>query len=112
MTNLKFQLKPKILSFKNPHIKIDLLPRGQNPLSYLLYSIMNLNTQYPCLGRQHQKKGFGSGHYIWSFNFVEIYLAICEVGSSTFVKWDCHLNYLLVVCRKSFCCRKRRFKIS
>ncbi len=24
----------KISSFKNPHIKIDVLPRGQNPLSY------------------------------------------------------------------------------
>ncbi len=29
ITNLKFQQKPKISSFKNPHIKIDLLlPRG------------------------------------------------------------------------------------
>jgi hypothetical protein len=35
ITNLKFQHKPKIPSFKNPHIKIDLLlPRGTNPLSY------------------------------------------------------------------------------
>jgi hypothetical protein len=37
ITNLKSQHKPKISSFKNPHIKIDLLllPRGgQNPLSY------------------------------------------------------------------------------
>ncbi len=35
LTNLKFQHKPKILSFKNPHIKIDLLlPRDPNPLSY------------------------------------------------------------------------------
>jgi hypothetical protein len=36
ITNLKFQHKTKISSFKNPHIKIDLLllPRGQNPLSY------------------------------------------------------------------------------
>ncbi len=34
MTNLKFQHKPTISSFKNTHIKIDLLPRGQNPLSY------------------------------------------------------------------------------
>jgi len=34
-TNLKFQHKPKYHpSFKNPHLKIDLLPRGQNPLSY------------------------------------------------------------------------------
>jgi hypothetical protein len=34
-TNLKFQTQAKISSFKNPHIKIDLLlPRGQNPLSY------------------------------------------------------------------------------
>jgi len=42
----KFQHKPKISSFKNPHIKILdllLLPRGQNPLN-LPYSIMNLNT--------------------------------------------------------------------
>jgi hypothetical protein len=33
LTNLKFQHKPKILSFKNPHLKIDLLllPKGQNP---------------------------------------------------------------------------------
>ncbi len=33
----------KISSFKNPHIKIDLLLKGQNPLK-LLYSMMNLNT--------------------------------------------------------------------
>jgi len=43
-TNLKCQPKPKISSFKNPRIKIDLLPKGQSPLllSYIL--IMNLNT--------------------------------------------------------------------
>ncbi len=47
ITNLKFQHKQKISSFKNPHIKIKqtyylLLPsRGQNPLSYY-NSIMNL----------------------------------------------------------------------
>jgi hypothetical protein len=35
-TNLRFQNKAKYPSFKNAHIKIDLiyLPRGQNPLSY------------------------------------------------------------------------------
>jgi hypothetical protein len=34
-TNLKFQHKPKYHpSFKNSHVKINLLPRGQNPLSY------------------------------------------------------------------------------
>jgi len=51
ITNLKFQHKPKISPFKNAHVKIDLLllPRGQNPFK-LLYSIMNLNTIYPCLG--------------------------------------------------------------
>jgi hypothetical protein len=32
-TNLKFQHETNII-FKNPHIKIDLLPRGENPLSY------------------------------------------------------------------------------
>jgi hypothetical protein len=32
ITNLKFQHKPKISSFENPHIKIDLVARGQNPL--------------------------------------------------------------------------------
>ncbi len=36
----------KISSFKNPHIKIDLLPRGQNPVSLLYLS------QYPCLQQQ------------------------------------------------------------
>jgi len=39
-----FQHKPKYHSFKNPHIKLGLLTRGQNPLSYRIYSIMNLNT--------------------------------------------------------------------
>jgi hypothetical protein len=34
ITNFKFQHKPKISSFKNALIKIDLLPWGQNPLSY------------------------------------------------------------------------------
>jgi hypothetical protein len=34
ITNLKFQHKPKYHLSKNPHIKIDLLPRDQNPLSY------------------------------------------------------------------------------
>jgi len=43
VTNLKFQHKPKLSSFKNPHTKIDLLPSGKKSLK-LLYSIMNLNT--------------------------------------------------------------------
>jgi hypothetical protein len=30
----QFSTQAKISSFKNPHIKVDLLPRGQNPLSY------------------------------------------------------------------------------
>jgi hypothetical protein len=34
ITNLKFQHKPKISSFKNPQIKIGLLTRSQNPSSY------------------------------------------------------------------------------
>jgi hypothetical protein len=34
IANLKFQHKPKYHLLKNPHIKIDALPRGQNPLSY------------------------------------------------------------------------------
>jgi len=34
ITNLKLQHKPKLSSFKNPHVKIDLLPKGQNPLSF------------------------------------------------------------------------------
>jgi hypothetical protein len=33
-TNLKVSTQAKISSFKNPHIKIHLLPRGQNPLTY------------------------------------------------------------------------------
>jgi hypothetical protein len=33
ITNLKFPTQSKISSFKNPHIKIDLVPRGENPLS-------------------------------------------------------------------------------
>jgi len=39
ITSLKFQHKPKY----HLHIKIDLLPRGQNPLSYI-YFTMNVNT--------------------------------------------------------------------
>ncbi len=33
ITNLKFQHKPKISSFKKPQIEIGLVYRGQNPLS-------------------------------------------------------------------------------
>ncbi len=58
ITNLKFQPKPKVSSFKNPHIKIDLLPKGKwkNPKSLkLLYSIMNLNIPRPTT------KGGGGG---------------------------------------------------
>ncbi len=46
ITNIKFQLKAKISSFRNPDIKIDLLllPRGPKSLKLLLYSIKNLNT--------------------------------------------------------------------
>ncbi len=33
-TNFSSSTQVKISSFKNPHIKIDLLPRGQIPLSY------------------------------------------------------------------------------
>jgi hypothetical protein len=39
VTNLKFQHKPKYQPFKNPHIKIDLWPRGQNSLRYNLNPI-------------------------------------------------------------------------
>jgi hypothetical protein len=41
MTNIKFQPQAKISSFKKFHIKIDLLPRGQNPLRYYT---LNTNT--------------------------------------------------------------------
>jgi hypothetical protein len=34
ITNLKLKYKPKYHLFKNPHVKIDLLPKGRNPLSY------------------------------------------------------------------------------
>jgi hypothetical protein len=34
ITNLKFQHKPKISSFKNPQMKMDLLPGGQIHLRY------------------------------------------------------------------------------
>jgi hypothetical protein len=41
ITKSQVSRQAKISSFKNPHIKIDPLPRGQNPSS--LHSIMNLN---------------------------------------------------------------------
>ncbi len=55
LTNLEFQHKPKISSFQNPHIKIDLLllPRGQNPLSY--HTLWWIYTQYPRQGKQTNK---------------------------------------------------------
>jgi hypothetical protein len=34
ITKSQVSTQAKISSFKNPHIKIELLPRGQNPLSY------------------------------------------------------------------------------
>jgi hypothetical protein len=42
ITNLKFPTQAKIVSFKNPHIKIELLRRGPKSLK-LLHSIMNMN---------------------------------------------------------------------
>jgi hypothetical protein len=46
ITNLKVSAQTKISTFKNPHIKIDLLlllpSRGQNPLSY--YVLYNEST--------------------------------------------------------------------
>jgi hypothetical protein len=43
ITNLKFQHNPKYHLSRNPHIKIDLFGRCQNPLSYYTL-IVNLNT--------------------------------------------------------------------
>jgi hypothetical protein len=40
VTNLKFQTQAKISSFKNPHIKIDLLPRGQIPKEVIFIQIL------------------------------------------------------------------------
>jgi hypothetical protein len=39
ITNLKFQHKPKMSSFKNPHIKIDCYLRAKVPFK-LLYSLL------------------------------------------------------------------------
>jgi len=41
ITNLSFNTSQNIV-FQNPHIKIDLLPRGQNPLSYYNESKHNI----------------------------------------------------------------------
>ncbi len=50
-------------SFKNPHIKIDLLlPRSQNPLSYYtLYNESKHTLQYPCLGSKIDKGKTSNG---------------------------------------------------
>jgi hypothetical protein len=48
ITNLNFQHKAKISPFKNPCIKIRpfiYYLGGQNPLSYTIYSILNLKTK-------------------------------------------------------------------
>jgi hypothetical protein len=76
LTNLKLQHKPKISSsFKHPHIiKIDLfllLPsRGQNPLSYYIYFIMNLKTQHPCCEAMQGKHLNGLQWFKCGFNLL------------------------------------------
>jgi hypothetical protein len=55
ITNLKFQHNPKYHLSKNPHIKIDLLSRGQNPLSYYILYNESKHNLFPCLGRQGQQ---------------------------------------------------------
>jgi hypothetical protein len=56
ITNLKFQHKTKISSFKKSSHKNRPIIITSGPKSLkLLYSIMNLNTIYPCLGRQGQQ---------------------------------------------------------
>jgi hypothetical protein len=42
--NLQFQPEHKISSFRNPHIKIDLLPRRPKSLKLVLLYVLNLNT--------------------------------------------------------------------
>jgi hypothetical protein len=57
ITNLKFQHKPKISSFKNPHIKINrpIIYLGGPKSLRLLYSIMNLNTiSLPLVGKANK----------------------------------------------------------
>jgi hypothetical protein len=39
MTISQVSTQAKISSFKNPHMKIDIFPRGQNPISY--YKLYN-----------------------------------------------------------------------
>ncbi len=58
VTNLKFQHKPKTSSFKNPHIKIDLLTRGQNHhLSYYtLYDESKHNILALVVGKANKVK--------------------------------------------------------
>jgi hypothetical protein len=62
VTNLKFQHKPTISSFKNPCIKIDLLllPRGQNPLSYYNESKHNI---LALVGKGQQKLKISTQHW-------------------------------------------------
>jgi len=58
VTNLKFQHKPKYQSFKNPNIKTDLLPRGQNPLSYYNESKHNILLAYQLPTKARPTKPF------------------------------------------------------
>jgi len=89
ITNLKFQHKPKISSFKNPQMKMDLLPGGQIHLRY--YTLQWIYTQYPCLARQ--------GHKAWCIKDMGLRMVVVtSVGQFWKAKWDLDWNLPFYLC--------------
>jgi hypothetical protein len=81
-----------LLSFKNPHIKIDLLlspSRGQIPFK-LLYSIMNLNTISLPWVRQGQQKS-RSLHSVRTSNEAVLGIQVLHspLIGPLFLEWSC-----------------------
>jgi hypothetical protein len=57
ITNLKFQHKPKYHLSKIPPIKIDLFPRGQNPLSYYILYNESKHNILALVGEANKNRG-------------------------------------------------------
>ncbi len=65
ITNLKFQHKPKYHLSKISLIKIDLLPRGQNPLSYYILYNESKHNNFALVGKANKCTGTESSIKNW-----------------------------------------------
>ncbi len=87
ITNLKVSTQAKISSFKNPHIKIDLLPRAKTPSATILYD----ESKHNILAYQGKANISQPWIYSWKKNFYQFFNAHNHLQEVWFEnKGPCH----------------------